>query len=204
VDLDGERGNARTRETNLGNFIADIMTFVSKADVAILNGGGIRAGIRKGEIKVKDIYNALPFDNYIIALHLTGKQIREALEHGVSGVEDEEGRFPQVSGITFSYSRSAKRCSRIREILIGGKQIDPDRQYIVAINDFLAAGGDGYKMLEEAVNTSKGYSIMGGSMKGEKIVYNDSGRWLRDVVVEFICETGRVAPKVEGRIVELN
>lgn len=204
VDLDGERGNVRTRETNLGNFIADTMRLVSKADIAILNGGGIRAGIRKGEIKVKDIYNALPFDNYIIALQVTGKQIREALEHGVSGVEDEEGRFPQVSGINFSYSRSAKRGSRIREILIAGKPIDPDRQYIVAINDFLAAGGDGYKMLEEAVNTTKGYSIMGGSMKGEKIVYNDSGRWLRDVVVEFIRETGRVAPKVEARIVELD
>ena len=109
VDLDGERRHVRSRETNFGDLIADIMREVSGAAVAIINGGGIRASIRKGEIRVKDIYTALPFDNYIVAIRLTGKQIREALEHGVSTVEEEEGRFPQVSGLTFTYSRSGKR-----------------------------------------------------------------------------------------------
>ena len=83
--FDGE--NVRRRETNLGDLVADIMMSASGADAAIINGGGIRANINRGEIKKKDIYNVLPFDNYIVAVKLTGKQIREALEHGVSAVE---------------------------------------------------------------------------------------------------------------------
>lgn len=202
VDLGGERGNVRKKETNLGNFIADILKDVSKADVAITNGGGIRASIKKGEIRVKEIYTALPFDNYIVAIKLTGRQIREALEHGVSGVE-EEGRFPQVSGLTFKYSRSVKGGSRIKEVFIISKPIELDKEYVVATNDYLAAGGDGYKAFGEAVKTSRDFSVIGGMMKGEKVVYSDAGRWLRDVVVEYMKEMKRIAPKVEGRIKEI-
>jgi 2',3'-cyclic-nucleotide 2'-phosphodiesterase (5'-nucleotidase family) len=146
----------------------------------------------------------LPFDNYIVAIKLTGKQVREALEHGVSGVEAEEGRFPQVSGLVFRYSPSEKKGSRVKEIFVAGKPIDPDQEYIVATNDFLAAGGDGYKVFGEAVRTSRDFAIIGGMMKGEKVVYSDSGRWLRDVVVEYIRGVKRVAPKVEGRIIEIH
>jgi len=95
VDLDGE--DVRKTETNLGDLITDIMRQASGADVAILNGGGIRTSIKKGEIKVKDVYSVLPFDNYIVAIKLIGREIKEALEHGVSAIEKEEGRFPQVS-----------------------------------------------------------------------------------------------------------
>jgi 2',3'-cyclic-nucleotide 2'-phosphodiesterase (5'-nucleotidase family) len=200
VDLDGE--NVRRRETNLGNFITDIMRSSSGADAAIINGGGIRVSIRKGEMKAKDIYSALPFDNYIVAIKLTGKQMKEALEHGVSGVENEEGRFPQVSGLAFKYSPSEKRGSRIKEISIAGKPIQFDREYIVATNDFMAVGGDGYKAFGEAIKSSGDFSTMGGMIKGEKVVYSDSSKWLRDVVVEYIKEKKRIAPKVEGRIVE--
>ena len=66
----------RKRETNLGDLIADIIRSASGADAAIINGGGIRASINKGEIKVKDVYTVLPFDNYMVAVKLTGKQIR--------------------------------------------------------------------------------------------------------------------------------
>lgn len=190
VDLDGE--NVRRMETNLGNLISDIMRYTSEADVTIINGGGIRASIKKGELRVKDVYSVLPFENYIVAIKLTGKQIREALEYGVSGVEDEEGGFPQVSGLTFEYSRSERKGLRIKKVSIQGKLIDLDKEYIVATNDFLAAGGDGYKVFAEA-----------GMMKGEKVVYNSSGQWLRDTVVEYIKGMKRVAPKVEGRIVEI-
>ena len=202
VDLDGE--NVRRRETNLGDLIADIMRHASGADVTIINGGGIRTSIKKGEIRVKDIYSVSPFDNYIVAIKLTGKQIREALEHGVSAVEEEEGRFPQVSGLSFKYSPSNKRGSRVQEVLIAGKPIDPDQEYIVATNDFLAAGGDGYKAFGEAIKTSKDFSIIGGMMKGEKLAYSDSGRWLRDVVVDYLKEMRRIAPKVESRIIEVH
>jgi 2',3'-cyclic-nucleotide 2'-phosphodiesterase (5'-nucleotidase family) len=201
VDLDGE--NVRRRETNLGDFVADIVRSVSGADAAIINGGGIRVGIRKGEIRAKDIYSALPFDNYIVAIKLTGRQIKEALEHGVSDVENEAGRFPQVSGLTFKYSPSAERGSRVKEISIVGKPIHPDREYVVATNDFMAVGGDGYRVFEEAIESSKDFSVMGIMMEGERIVYSDSSRWLRDLVVEYIREKKKIAPKLEGRIVEI-
>jgi len=202
VDLDGE--NVRRRETNLGDLIADIMRHASGADVTIINGGGIRTSIKRGEIRVKDIYSVLPFDNYIVAIKLTGKQIRDALEHGVSAVEEEEGRFPQVAGLTFKYSPSDQRGSRVKEVLIARKPMETDREYTVATNDFLAAGGDGYKAFGEAINASRDFSIIGGMMKGERVVYSDSGRWLRDVVVEYLKEMKRVAPTVEGRIIEVH
>lgn len=201
VDLDGE--NVRQRETNLGNLIADIMRNSSGADVTIINGGGIRTSIKKGAVRVKDIYSVLPFDNYIVAIKLKGKEIKEAIEHGVSVLGESAGRFPQVSGLRFSFSPSPKAGSRIKEIFIAGKPIEPDREYIVATNDFLAAGGDGYKAFGEAVKASKDFSIVGGMMKGEKLVYNDSSRWLRDVVIEYIKTRKKISLQIEGRIKEL-
>jgi 2',3'-cyclic-nucleotide 2'-phosphodiesterase (5'-nucleotidase family) len=201
MDLDGE--NVRKRETNLGNFIADIMRRASGADITLINGGAIRTSIKKGKVRVKHIYSVLPFDNTIVAIKLTGRQIREALEHGVSAVEDEEGRFPQVSGLTFTYSLSEKRGSRIKEIIVSGRPIDLDKEYVVATNDFLAAGGDGYKAFGETLQSSRDFSIMEGMSKGEKIFYNDSGRGLRDVVVEYIKIKKIIAPKIENRIKEI-
>jgi 5'-nucleotidase/UDP-sugar diphosphatase len=201
LDLDGE--NVRKEETNLGNFLADIMRQVSKADVTIINGGTIRTNIKRGEVKVKDVYSVLPFDNYIVAVKLTGKQIREALEHGLSGIEEEEGWFPQVSGLTLKYSPFGKKGTRIKEILIAGQPLDPAKEYIVATNDFLAVGGDGYEAFAEAVKSSGTFSIVGGTIQGEKVVYSDSGRWLRDVVVESIKDKGKIAPRKEGRVIEV-
>lgn len=201
VGLDGE--NVRTGETNLGGLVADIMRSASGADAAIINGGGIRASINRGAIKIKDIYTVLPFDNYIVAVKLTGEQIREALEYGVSAVEEEAGRFPQVSGIKFTYSRSAKPGSRVKDILIGDKPLEAGKEYIVATNDFLAAGGDGYKVFGEAVRSSKDFAVTGGMMKGKKLAFSDSGRWLRDVVIGYIKEKKMISPSVEGRITEI-
>lgn len=201
IDLDGENG--RRRETNLGNMIADIMRSVSKAEVTIINGGGIRTSIRKGEIRVKDVYSVLPFDNYIVAIKLTGKQIVEALEHGLSGIEEGEGRFPQISGMTLRYSLAGPKGKRVKEVHLAGIPIDPNQEYSVATNDFLAAGGDGYKAFGEAVKSSRDFAVVGGMMKGEKVVFSDSGRWLRDVVVEHIREKGKIAPTAEGRIAEV-
>jgi 2',3'-cyclic-nucleotide 2'-phosphodiesterase (5'-nucleotidase family) len=201
VDLDGER--VRERETNFGNLVADIMRTVSGADATIINGGGIRTSIRQGDVSAKHVYAALPFDNYIVAFRLTGRQIRAALEHGVSGVQEGAGRFPQVSGLAFTFSRSAPRGQRVREVLVGGRPLDLQREYTVATNDFLAAGGDGYRAFGEAMAASRDYAVVGGAMQGERLVYNDAGRWLRDVVIERMREMGRLSPRVEGRITEV-
>lgn len=201
VDLDGE--NVRKKETNLGNFIADIMKEVSNADATIINGGGIRTSIKKGEIKVKHVYSVLPFDNYIVAVRLTGDQIRNALEYGVSSVESGEGRFPQVSGIFFQYRPAEPAGNRIKDIYIAGKLLEAGREYIIATNDFLAAGGDGYKAFGDAIKSSKDFSITGGTMLGDKLVYNNPGKWLRDVVIEHIKNNKKISPLVKGRILEI-
>jgi 2',3'-cyclic-nucleotide 2'-phosphodiesterase (5'-nucleotidase family) len=154
-------------------------------------------------MKMKDVYNALPFNNYIVAIKLTGKQVWEALEHGVSSVENEEGRFPQVSGLTFKYSLSEKKGERVKEISISGKPIDLDKEYVVATHDFLAAGGDGYQAFRKGMESSRDDTNVGGILKGEKVVTSDSGKWLRDIVVEYIKGKKRVAPRIEGRIIEI-
>ncbi len=195
ADLDAE--NVRTRETILGDLIADIMKEISGADAAITNAGGIRASIRKGKIRKKDVYSVLPYDSYIVAVKLSGRLIRETLEHGVSAVEKEEGRFPQVSGLVFSYSASAPPGSRVRKILINDEPLDPDREYVVATNDFMVAGGDGYTTFGRAVKGSDDNTAVG------NVVYNDSGRWLRDVIVEYIREHGVISPISANRIKEL-
>ena len=201
VDLDGK--NVRLRETNLGDLVADIIREKAGAEAALINGGTIRTSINRGRILAGNIYSVLPFDNYIVAVKMTGRQLKAAVEHGVSGVENEEGAFPQVSGFSFTFSRGAPKGQRVREFLIGGKPLDPDRYYTVATQDFLAAGGDGYTSFGEAVKSSRDFSVMGGAMKGENLVYSDAGRWLRDVVIDYIKAKKKVAPVEEGRIREL-
>jgi 2',3'-cyclic-nucleotide 2'-phosphodiesterase (5'-nucleotidase family) len=200
VDLD-VRG-VRERETNVGNLIADIMRQTAGAQAAILNGGSLRADIAKGPITMKNIYAALPFDNYLVAIKLTGKQIRESLEHGVSGEPGRAGRFPQVSGLTFTYNPRAPVGARVREAAIAGEPLDPGKEYTVATNDFLAAGGDGYQAFGEALRSSPDFSSVGGILTGEKLVYNDASRWLRDVVIDYLRKEKKVAPRIEGRIKE--
>ena len=202
VDLDGE--NVRLNETNLGDLIADIMKNASGSDIALINGGTIRTSIRKGEIKVKDVYSVLPFDNYIVAVKLTGRQIYEALEHGVSAVEKGEGRFPQVSGLTLKYRMSSPPGKRITEVMINGKALEFQKEYVVATNDFLAAGGDGYKAFGDAVKSSRDFAVTGGMMKGEKLVFSDAGRWLRDIVIGYIKEKNEISPSSDERIVRVD
>jgi 2',3'-cyclic-nucleotide 2'-phosphodiesterase (5'-nucleotidase family) len=201
VDLDGE--NARKKETNFGNLVADSIRHATGAQVAIINGGSIKMSIPKGKISIYDIYSALPFDNYAIAVTMNGKQIKEALEHGVSLSDQEDGGFPQVSGLEFTYSGSVEKGSRIKEIHVEGRPIEPDKYYSVATNDFLAAGGDGYKLFNDVIRSSKNYSYSGGTITGRSLIFNDPGRWIRDLLIEYIKNAKKIAPVAEGRIVEL-
>ena len=198
VDLDGEQ--VRTGETNLGDFIADIMRRAARADAALINGGSIRTGIARGKIGVKDIYAALPFDNYLVAIKLTGAQLQQALEYGVSRLEERAGSFPQVSGLTLTYSRSAPVGSRVKDVTVGGKPLEPQKVYVVAINDYLAAGGDGYTVFGEALKGAGDYANLGGTLTSSNLAYNDPGTWLRDLVIAKIKARKTIATKVDGRI----
>ncbi len=198
VELDGQ--GVRRRETNLGNLVADIVRQTAGAQAALINGGGIRTSIKAGTIRMKDIYNVLPFDNYVVAVRLTGAQLRAALEHGVSAVEQNAGRFPQVSGLRFTYNPQAPAGSRIREVRVGTAPLDLQKEYTVATNDFLVAGGDGYAAFQEALGSEGGYRATGGLLSSAQLTYNAPGRWLRDIVVDYLRTARTVAPRVEGRI----
>ncbi len=201
VDLDAEK--ARTAETRLGNLIADIIRARAGAEAAIINGGGVRTSINKGEITRKQVYAVLPFDNYIVAIRLNGRQLKETLEHAVSARETYAGRFPQVSGLTFTYNPAAPPGSRIREVTVGGQPLDLDKTYTVATNDFLAAGGDGFTAFGEAIRAGKDFAVTGGMLKSARLVFNDPGTWIRDVVIDYIKAKKEVTAELEGRIKEV-
>jgi 5'-nucleotidase / UDP-sugar diphosphatase len=184
IDLDCD--GVRTGETNFGDLVADIVRESSGADLAIINGGSIRRSIPKGDIRLGDIYSALPFDNYIISIRLSGKDLVRVLEHGVSAVEAEEGRFPQVSGLSLSFSRSGLPGSRIRQVMVGGEPVADRKVYSVATNDYLTAGGDGYTLFEDVLRRSGDFANVGGTLKGKAILYNNPGKWIRDEVADYI------------------
>ncbi len=151
VHLDGERENARTKPTNLGNMIAAAMVEASGADVALTNGGGIRASIPVGDVTRGDIITVLPFNNTLVVVEVTGQDIYDALEWGYSRLPDSNGGFPQTANMAIVYSRFSEPGNRIKRVLINGKSVDVNAKYTLATNDFLAAGGDGYTMLDRPV-----------------------------------------------------
>jgi 5'-nucleotidase / UDP-sugar diphosphatase len=200
VDLIQE--GARQQETNLGNLVADIVRKTTGAQAAMVNGGSLRVGISKGEITMRQIYATLPFNNYLVAVKMSGKLLIQALEHGVSGVERGEGRFPQISGMSFVFDRRLPPGQRIESVTIGGQPVDANHEYTVATLDFMASGGDGYTAFGQAIKSGGDFAEVGGAMRSSRLVYNDPGQFLRDVVLDALAKESPVAPLVEGRIVE--
>ena len=187
IELVSLRASVRTEETSFGNLVADAMRAGVDADLAITNGGGIR-GDRTypaaTELTRGDIMAELPFGNVTVLLELTGAQVIEALENGVSQVEDGAGRFPQVSGLTFTYDPAATPGSRVVEVLVDGAPIDPAATYRVATNDYMAGGGDGYAVLGQ----------------GRPIIDAAAAQYMATMVMDYVAAAGTVAPVVEGRI----
>ncbi|MCX7795502.1 MAG: 5'-nucleotidase C-terminal domain-containing protein [bacterium] len=192
IDLDGERSRVRSQETNLANLVTDAMLAKAKvvnAVIAIQNGGGIRASIPKGKITLGQIMTVLPFGNYLVTLDLTGQQIIEALENGVSQVKDLAGRFPQVSGLRFVWDPNADVGKRIVSVEIKNpdgtyQPIDPTRTYRVVTNNFLAQGGDGYTVFQKGTN------------------FINLGFVDYDVLREYIQKNSPINPQIEGRIIK--
>ncbi|MCU6790896.1 5'-nucleotidase C-terminal domain-containing protein [Paenibacillus sp. WQ 127069] len=179
--LIGDRTIVRKGESNLGNLITNAMLSETGADVAITNGGGIRASIEAGQITKGDIITVLPFGNYIQTKKVKGSDIKAALELGVSGYPGELGGFPHVGGIFFEFDPAQPVGNRVLSILIKGKQLDPNQMYLLATNDFMAAGGDQYTMFKD-------YPIA-----------NDFSS-LEESVITYMQTIGSAVPKIEGRI----
>ncbi|WP_421726283.1 bifunctional metallophosphatase/5'-nucleotidase [Bauldia sp.] len=188
--LDSRRASVRTQETAIGNLITDAMRQAVDADIAITNGGGIRAD-REYEPGTKltrgDVLAELPFGNKTVKLEMTGAQIRAALENGFSGVETVAGRFPQVSGLTIETNYGRPAGERVLSVMVDGAPLDDAATYTVATNDFLANGGDGYAVFTEAPN----------------LINPVDATLMASQVIDYIAAAGTVSPTVEGRINEL-
>lgn len=150
VTLEGESSVIRTRETNLGNLLADLLRAEFGTEVALVNGGQIRDSISAGPVDIKRVLRVLPFNSPTVTLTMTGQQLALALENSVSKLPGTDGRFLQVSGLALTYDPSSPPGSRVREITVGGRPLEAARSYSVATDAFLADGGDGYSMLAGA------------------------------------------------------
>ena len=157
----GERA-VRSAETNLGDLCADAYRATMGADIAFVNGGGVRANIEAGEITYGEILNVHPFGNSACLVEASGQEILDALEMGARALPDENGGFLHVSGLTYEIDASIPSPvvldneetfveisgdRRVKNVLVGGKPIDPAATYKLASHNYmLKSGGDGFNM----------------------------------------------------------
>ncbi|MFZ2912739.1 MAG: bifunctional UDP-sugar hydrolase/5'-nucleotidase [Rectinemataceae bacterium] len=147
VMLEGTREIVRTQPSNLGTLIANGMIYATGADVALMNGGGIRTSIPAGDITKNHIFTVMPFGNYIQTAKIKGAEFDAILENGVGKLPAADGRYPHVAGLTFTLTAAKPAGDRVSDIMIGGKPVDPAKEYLFATLNFLFNGGDDYRML---------------------------------------------------------
>lgn len=165
VDSEGKPVRiVRRMETNLGDLCADAYRALSGADVAFVNGGGVRASIPAGDITYGQIIQVHPYGNEMCVIEVTGQQILDALELGASGLPGESGGFLQVSGMTYEINMNVESTvtrddnkmftgvagdRRVQNVTIGGEPLDPEATYTLASHNYmLKSAGDGYSMFE--------------------------------------------------------
>ncbi|NOD29916.1 bifunctional metallophosphatase/5'-nucleotidase [Ruegeria atlantica] len=189
--IEGDRAICRVQECEMGNLVADAMlarVADQGAQIAIANSGGLRASIDEGEVTMGEVLTVLPFQNTLSTFEITGQTVIDALENGVSQVEEVKGRFPQVAGLRFTWDPSvAPNEGRIIDVMVaegdGFVPIDPNKTYLVVTNNYVRNGGDGYSMFEG----------------DDKNAY-DFGPDLADVTAEYLAANAPYQPYVDGRI----
>ncbi|KAG2448378.1 hypothetical protein HYH02_006960 [Chlamydomonas schloesseri] len=159
--LDGRFQTVRTKESNLGNFVCDVWRKAANAQIAILNGGSLRSDTihPPGQMKAKDWVAILPMLDETVVIECTGAQVVEALENGVSMWPKLEGRFPQVSGLKFSFDPSKPPGSRVvpgsvfltdfdDDVDDESEPLQPTHKYRVTVKEYMAQGKDGFDVLQ--------------------------------------------------------
>ncbi len=144
-----ELSHDRSRLSLLGQWSADVMRTAVKADIAFLNGGGLRTSIQAGEITVGKMYEVMPFDNTLYVIELNGKQVMDVLQHGI---KNHKVGMLQFSGLRVHYDAAMPAGERITATMADGTPLVLDRLYKVVTNDFMAAGGDEYNTFKEGKN----------------------------------------------------
>ncbi len=180
--------DCRRGECALGNLVTEAMlAAIPGAEIAITNGGGLRAGLNEGVVTIGDVLTVLPFGNTIAVMGLRGADVLAAIEHGLSQGAGTAGRFPQVAGLRFAWDPTAPPGNRVRDAQVaqgsGFVPLDPARVYRVLTNDFMRKGGDGYVMFRDRA-----------------IDPYDTGPVLDEVVADAIARGRFAGVPADGRI----
>eukprot|EP00906_Rhabdomonas_costata_P004930 RCo007396 len=149
--LDVFTATVRTRESSVGNLVADAMRKEMGADVGVLNSGVLRADMMYpggSLLTVKDVLDILPIEDIVISIQLKGADIKAALESGFSRYPAHEGRFPLISGLTAVVVEASRPGQRVSEVKVDGVPLEDDRVYSVACTEYIFRGGDGYAALK--------------------------------------------------------
>jgi 5'-nucleotidase/UDP-sugar diphosphatase len=165
-------------ESSLGSFVADVLRETSGAEIAFENAGGLRADLPAGTVTNGNVLDALPFLNSLVVCKMTGAQIREVLEQGLSL----ERGLIQVSGIRAIYDLSRPIGRRLISLQIGDRPVEDERTYTAATNSFIAEGGDLYQTFP-------------------RVKQEDTGKSLSDVVIEYLQRHGDASPPKMGRLI---
>lgn len=154
VELDGRFSKIRTDETNLGDWVCDVVLSATGADVVILNSGTFRSDQvhSAGPFTMRDLVNVVPMHDPLVVIEVSGKVIVDALENAVSAYPKLEGRFPQVSGISFVFDPKRPPFSRIITDLvqIADEWLDVKQNYSLCIKSYMYSGCDGFTMFKNA------------------------------------------------------
>jgi len=164
-------------ESNLGDLICDAVKEASGAQIVLQHSGVIRGDLPSGKVVMGSVYTILPFDNVIVTMDLTGTQILRALEESA----ESKRSILQVSGMRVEYDSQKATGHKVVKAVIGDMPLNPDESYRVAINDFLAVGGDHYDVFKEGTN----------------VVYGDG---LREALGSYLQKHSPVSPQTEARI----
>jgi 5'-nucleotidase len=188
--IEGDRAVCRVEVCAMGVLVAEAMLDRVRdqgVQVAIQNGGGLRASIDEGPITLGEVLTVLPFQNTLSTFQLTGAEIRAALENGVSQVEEGAGRFPQVAGLRYVWDREAEPGARIRSVEVRGDDgwasLDDDATYGVVSNNFMRKGGDGYAVFRDSGANAYDY-----------------GPNLEEVVAAYLADNAPYEPMTDDRI----
>ncbi|HAE40887.1 MAG TPA: hypothetical protein DCG57_19970 [Candidatus Riflebacteria bacterium] len=169
------------RECPIGNMVVDAMLAESGCDIALHNSGGIQGNIQAGDFSVGDLFSMMPFDNQLVMMRLTGREIEELLAVSASL----QRGLLQIAGGSYQFGKGANDDFALESFLIGGVPVDPDKMYSVCTNSFLADGGDNFAPFK----------------KGRELQY---GRQQRDVISDYVARHSADAPMrlgTDGRIV---
>ena len=188
--IQGDSKVCRVAECEMGNLVADAMldrVADQGAQIALANSGGLRASIDAGDVTMGEVLTVLPFQNTLVTFQISGQGVIDALENGVSQVEEVKGRFPQVAGLKFIWDPSVNpNEGRVVEVMVasgaGFIPIDPLVKYMVVTNNYVLNGGDEYKMFHAGSNAY------------------DYGPGLEVVLADYMAAQGVYAPYLDGRI----